>query len=280
MLGFGGGMSWWQAYETEERALEALTLAVDLGITYIDTGQGYGKGLSELWIGRLLRERRDEVFIATKISVRDGEEALKETERCLNRLQTDRIDLLHIHNLRGEDDLAVIETKGGPLDVLYKLRGEKVARFIGITSHTDASVLKTAIERHDLDCTQMPLNAALQGYANDTPSSDGPSFESLALPAAKNKDMGVIAMKVTARNALIGEEPRKANPPDLLRYSLSLPVSLAVIGMSTLDHIRENAALAASFEPMPRQTMRELSTKLAGANKAALDGHFLHHQDA
>ncbi len=278
ILGIGCGVSWWDAYKTEERSLEALRVAIDLGITYIDTGQSYGKGLSESWIGKLLKGRRNEVFLATKITVRDGQEALRETERCLKRLQTDHLDLLHIHNLRGADDLARIEARGGLLEAVYKLREQKVTRFIGITSHTDALVLKTALERHDFDCTQMALNAARQGFAGDRVTVVEPSFESLALPAARKKNIGVIAMKVTARGALVGREPQKAEARALLRYALSLPVSIAVVGMSRLEQIRENAELARRFEPMGESEMRELSGRM-GVHKVALDRYFRRHAD-
>ncbi|MCP5120456.1 MAG: aldo/keto reductase [bacterium] len=280
ILGIGCGMSWWDAFKTEDRALEALELAADLGITYFDTGQGYGKGLSETWIGKVLKHRRKEVFIATKITVRDGDEALRETDRCLKRLQTDQIDLLHIHNLAGRDDLARIEVTGGLVDIVHKLRDQKVTRFIGITSHTDPEVLKTALERHDFDCTQMALNAALQGFAGDRPSTPGNSFESTALPAATKKGIGAIAMKVTGRNTLLGSQPNKSGIQDLLRYALTLPISLAVVGMSTLENIRQNAELARNFKPMSEPERNRLSGRMAAANKTALDRRFRHHQDA
>ena len=82
-------------------------------------------------------------------------------ERSLERLQTDHVDLLHCHNLWYEEDLEAVEK--GILKVLYRMRDEKIARFIGVTSHVDPKTLATALERHDFDCTQMALNAALQG---------------------------------------------------------------------------------------------------------------------
>lgn len=280
ILGVGCGMSWWGAFKEEKRALEALELAAKLGITYFDTGQAYGDGKSESWIGKVLKHMRKDILIATKITVRDPDEAMRETERCLRRLETDQLDILHIHNLGGRDDLAKIEAKGGLVDVAHRLRDQKVTRFIGITSHTDPEVLKTALERHDFDCTQMALNAALQGFANNRPSSAAGSFETVALPAARKKGIGVIAMKVTGRNTLLGAPPAKADASNLIRYALSLPISLAVVGMSTLDHYRRNAELARSFKPMDKAEMKRLSRRMSAANKAALDRYFLHHQDA
>jgi hypothetical protein len=279
VIAMGCGESWWKAINDEAKAIEALHLALDLGITYLDTGQTYGRGLSESWIGKGVNPRRKEVFLSTKITTRNGDNARRETDRSLERLQTSRIDVVHIHNLAGDEDLAAIEKKGGLLDVVHRLRDEKIARFIGITSHTHPATLKTALERHDFDCVQMALNAAMQGYFVENSSRPGHSFESIALPAAVRKGMGVIAMKVTGRAALVGGQPDKAGAQDLIRYALSLPVSVAVVGMAEAAHIRENAALARSFRPLPPAGMRRLSDRMAKLHKAALDRHFLHHLD-
>ena len=64
------------------------------------------------------------------------------------------------------------------------------------------------------------------------------SFESLALPVANRKKMGVIAMKIFAQEQIAGKAPVK----DLIRYSLSLPVTACVLGMPKLEFIEENLA--------------------------------------
>ena len=107
------------------------------------------------------------------------------------------------------------------------MRDQKIARFIGITSHTDPVTLKTALDRHDFDCTQMALNAAMQGHYEGYTFRPRHSFESIAPPVAKRKNMGILAMKTTGR----GSEPGKAVSRDLIRYALSLPISVAVVGM-------------------------------------------------
>jgi len=162
ILAMGGG-SRFLMYKEEDKALEALNRAFDLGITYMDTAYGYGNGLSETRVGKVMAERRkrDGIFLATKIEARKGDEAARTIEGSLKRLQTDQIDLIHIHSLEDEADLAQIEAKDGILNRLLKLRDEKVTRFVGITCHNDPTVLATALGRHDFDCTQMALNAAL-----------------------------------------------------------------------------------------------------------------------
>ncbi|MEJ7617360.1 MAG: aldo/keto reductase [Pyrinomonadaceae bacterium] len=183
-------------------------------------------------------------------------------------MQTDHVDVLHIHSLGGIEDLTRIEASDGALKALYELRAQKVARFIGITSHTDGAVMAKAIERHDLDCVQMAMNPA---RAN--------RFEELALPAAKKKNLGIILMKVTAQEKLIGDGLGKANIDALIRYALTLPVSTAVIGMPKLEFIEHNLVAARAFKPLSSAEMNELRVRVAPA-QAKVEDFFRDHQDA
>jgi len=276
VVAFGSG-SRWLAYKEEDKALDAMTKALDAGVTYIDTAFAYGNGQSESWVGKLMPARRKDVFLATKVSVRKGDDAQKSIEGSLRRLNTDQVDLLHIHNLAGDDDLAEIEKPGNVLDVVRKMKDQKMARFIGITSHTDPAVLKKALERHDFDCTQMALNAAKAGMAKGISAygeKHDVSFETLALPVATRKKMGIIAMKIFAQDQL------KAKPQDLIRYSLSLPVTAVVLGMPKLEFIEENIAVAKAFKPMRREEMQRISGELVPVHKARIDAFFADHIDA
>src|SRR5579859_4454680 len=184
ILAFGGG-SRFLMYKDEDKALEAVNRALDLGITYMDTAYGYGNGLSEERIGKVMKTRRKGIFVATKINKRPGDEAMQILEGSLKRLQIDQFDLVHIHSLTDDNDLAQIEAKGGVLETLHKLRDQKVTRFIGITSHTDPTVLAKALERHDFDCTQMALNAGMVGMKNGKGNMEmnpamKPSFQTVA----------------------------------------------------------------------------------------------------
>lgn len=283
IVAFGCG-SRLSMYGNEEAGVAALNLALDSGISYLDTAYGYGEGRSETWVGQVAKTRRKEFFLATKIEPRDGDTARRILEGSLKRLQTDQIDLIHVHALHDTEDLAKVEAKNGVLNALYKLRDEKVTRFIGMTSHYDPTVLRTAIERHDLDCVQMALNAALQGMTSGShrmvlnPEMHG-SFQEIALPAARKKNLGILAMKVMGQEELVGSGSGKSDAANLLRYTLSLPVTAAVVGMPSHEIIRKNAAWAKTFEPMPNEQMQEFSRRIADANKLALDRKFSEHVD-
>lgn len=278
ILAMGGG-SRLQMYKEDDKAVEAIQKALDLGITYIDTADDYNNHLSERRIGMALKGRRNGIFVATKLSNRDGAQSFRIVEESLKSLQMDRVDLLHIHSLQTEDDLAAIEAKGGVLDQIRKMRDQKMTRFIGITCHFDPTVLKMALERHDFDCTQMALNGALVGMQatrmvpNKTLKT---SFQTVALPVANRKKMGVIAMKVFAQEALIGT----AAPEKLLSYSLSLPVTAAVVGMPKLEYIEDNVRVAKAFKPLSKEEMQRMSGGLAAQYKASIDHFFSTHVDA
>jgi len=277
-LAFGCG-SRFVSYKTDEDAVAALNRALDQGVTYVDTSASYGNGVSETRVGMVMKTRRKQVFLATKVPPRGADEAMRSIEASLKRLQTDHVDLLHIHGLMDEKDLAAAEA--GALKVLYKMRDQKVTRFIGITCHAYPAVLKTALERHDFDATQMALNAARIGAARLRPQEEAlepltRGFENVALPVALRKKMGVIAMKVFAQEKLVPKAPIEK----LVQYSLSLPVTAIVIGMPKVEHIDENIRLVKTLKKMQPNEMRSLSQKLIATEKASLDRHFAHHVDA
>jgi hypothetical protein len=255
ILAFGCG-SRWLMYKEVDKALEALNRAIDLGITYLDSAYSYGDGESETRVGKLMATRRNEVFLATKIPDRKRDDFLRRFEASLKRLQTDHVDLCHIHSLGRSDDLAKIEAPDGALKALLEVREQKMARFIGMTSHTDGEVMAQAIERHDLNCVQMALNASRNGR-----------FEELALPAARKKNLGIIAMKVMGQELLVGKEAGQAAADSLLRYSMSLPVSAAVVGMPALEMLAKNVEVARTFSPFDAGEMDRLRNALEPSRK-------------
>jgi predicted aldo/keto reductase-like oxidoreductase len=276
ILGFGSG-SRFLMYSDEDKALEALNRAIDLGICYIDTAHSYGNGRSEERVGKVMATRRKEVILATKIPGRTAEQARRQIEISLKRLQTDRLDVMHIHALKNAEDLAAIEKRDGVLKAFYEAREQKITRAIGITCHADPAALQKALERQDFDCTQMALNAGLASMTESMKTAPaGPNcFEKLALPVANKKRMGVIAMKVSGQEHLLGSAPFEK----LFTYALSLPVSLASIGMPRLEHIEQNVALAKAFSPMSTRQRRHLEQSIESGKKLAMEHFFRNHED-
>jgi predicted aldo/keto reductase-like oxidoreductase len=266
ILAFGCG-SRFLMYKDEESAAAILNRAIDSGISYLDTAFAYGDGESESRVGQVMASRRKEVWLATKIPDRTRDGFLRRLEGSLKRLRTDHVDLVHIHSLGHADDLAKIEAPDGALKGLMEAREQKMARFAGMTSHTDGEVMAKAIERHDLDCVQMALNASRNGR-----------FEELALPAANKKDLGVIAMKITGQEFLVGEGAARANMQSLLRYSMSLPVTTAVVGMPKPEMLAQNVEIARGFSPLDAGEKERIRQQV-GPAREGLEKRLVGHLD-
>lgn len=266
ILAFGCG-SRFLMYKDKESATAILNRAIDSGITYLDTAFAYGDGESESRVGQVMATRRKEVWLATKIPDRTRDGFLRRLEGSLKRLKTDHVDLVHIHSLGHPDDLAKIEEPDGALKGLMEAREQKMARFAGMTSHTDGEVMAKAIVRHDLDCVQMALNASRNGR-----------FEELALPAANKKNLGVIAMKITGQEFLVGDGSGKANMTSLLRYSMSLPVTTAVVGMPKPEMLAHNVEIARGFSPLDDQEKERIRQQV-GPSREGLEKKLVGHLD-
>jgi hypothetical protein len=280
LLGFGAG-SRWLAYKEQDKALDALDRALKAGINYIDSAAQYGDGQSEQWIGQYLKSHKKNFFLVTKIGGnRTYDDTMRIIDRSLKNLGVGQVDLMHIHALGNEDDLAKIEAPNGQMKAMLRAKEQKMTRFLGVTCHQNPQVLKSLLERHDLDSTQMALNIAKIG--NTAPSHiagqgmTGPSgFEAIAMPVALKKGMGLTAMKVFAQEKLLG----KASPEMLLRYSMTLPVAVAVAGMPQLDHLDFNINVARSFKPLSKKEMDELPGSVSAQMRASIDHFFADHVD-
>src|SRR5947209_11555223 len=140
ILGMGTGSRFLQ-YKEEDRAIEAVQKGLDLGITYIDTADSYGRNhLSEERVGKAIKGRRDGLFLATKLSNRNGAEAFKVIEESLKALQVDRVALTHVHQRTTEDDLAELEAKCVPLDQEMKLRPHGVRPVSSSSRRTETQI--------------------------------------------------------------------------------------------------------------------------------------------
>ncbi len=223
---------------------QLLKHAIDQGITYLDTSPDYG---SQPKIGPVMKTRRDEVFLATKINKRHRDDVLKEIQQNLKELQTDHVDLVQIHALNAMADLETALAPDGAISALEEARRQGMTRFVGITGHARPWVLAHALERYDFDTVLVAIGA-VDRLVN------GP--EEGLLPLAQSKNVGVIAMKVYGHGELKQRELA-------LRYSLGLPgVSVAILGMQEMEHIDENVRLAQNFRPLSES---ELDTLLQEA---------------
>ncbi len=254
-----GGESTVQRRDRSDEAVEIINRALDLGVNYIDTSSRYGRGGSEENIGRVLEERRGEVFLATKAPQYDYDGAMKGCEESLKRLRTDYIDLYQHHGVQDDEQLDEVLAQDGALKAFRKLKDEGVVRHIGISSHSP-KVLIRALKHYDYECTFITLNpvrsSAWPWAMNDTQYLE----EFFAL--AREKNAGVIGMKVTGRGEIF---KRGITMKQALGYVLSLPVSTAVVGITELKQLEENARLASEFEPLEAEQMEGIEKLVSGS---------------
>jgi aryl-alcohol dehydrogenase-like predicted oxidoreductase len=240
IIGYGTAPLGKEKNATREQAARCLNLAIDRGINYLDTSPDYG---SEPHVGEVMRTRRDEVFLATKVNRRSKEGVLEEIKESLQRLQTDHVDLVQVHAVSAWADLEQALAPDGAVAALEEARQQGLIRFIGITGHARPEILGHAIMQYPFDTVLVAL-----GLADRLITSP----ETFTLPRAVERNVGVIAMKVFAHGAVTSRE-------QALRYTLGLPgVSLAILGMDNEKQIEEAVRLAAAYQPLPDEEREQV----------------------
>lgn len=222
---------------TEEQAIQIVNRAIDEGITYYDTAPSYSAGQSEERLGKALalQNRRDDVWIATKTHDRTRDGSLRLLEASLKRLQTDHVEEWRLHNIMKTEELEQCFAKGGALEALIEAKEQGMIKHISISGHTNPQVQLAAIDRYPFDSALVALSAADHLVY---------SFAHEFLPKANEQGIAIIGMKVMALGKLAPWYEKA------LRYTLSLPISTAIVGMESMAQLEQNLAIAKSFTPM------------------------------
>ncbi|TLS49765.1 aldo/keto reductase [Paenibacillus antri] len=219
----------------EEEAIRIVNRAIDEGITYFDTAPIYSDGQSEERLGKSFGERRDRAWIATKTIDRTRDGSWRSLEGSLKRLRTDHVEEWRLHDVRTMEQLDACFAKDGALQALVEAKEQGVIRHISISGHTNPSVQLEAIERFPFDSALVALSAADQFIY---------SFAHEFVPRANEKGVAVVGMKVIGLGRLASWYEKA------LRYTWSLPIATAIIGMESMEQLENNLAVARSFRPM------------------------------
>lgn len=231
-LGLGGVC--WNLLEEDRAAVAVVHRAIDLGITYLDTASSYKE--SERRLGLALKERdRSRLFIATKCLKRSGDELKREIEESFARLDLEVIDLMQVHAIDQERTLDEVLRPDGALRVIEEYRRAGKIRFVGLTGHTHPEIFAKMIGEYDFDTLLNPLGPINRVWNDFTPN----------IAAAHAKNMGVIAMKVMAAGKVPAEDRSL-----YLRYALTPPVDVAIVGMDSVAQVEENVRVAENFAPL------------------------------
>lgn len=250
----------------EQLAIRIVRTAIDGGITFMDNSWDYNGGVSEIRMGKALRDRyRDQVFLMTKIDGRSKKAAAKQLDESLQRLQVDCIDLVQHHEiLRHEDPYRVFDPEGANAALIEAREAGKV-RYIGFTGHKDPYVHLHMLEvaashQFKFDTVQMPLNVMDAHYR---------SFEKLVLPELVKQNIGVLGMKSLANGILL--RSNTVEPIECLHYALNLPTSVVITGIDSMEILEQALTAVQTFQPMDERQLRSLLAKTA---KAASSGEF------
>lgn len=245
ILGLGGeGVL--RTYGYDREAYQLINKAVDLGVNYLESARAYSG--SEAYYGQALRERRKDIFLASKSHARDKKGASDHLHETLRNMKTDHLDLWQVHDVRTEDEVSEILGPHGALEAFVQARQEGLVRFIGVTGHHDPSVIRRCIEQFDFDTVLIPVNPAEPEYK---------SFVDEIIPLANEKRMGVVGMKVYFRG-LAESMPGFASMEPFYRFALSQPITTVVIGCDNVEQLEGNVKFAGSFKPMTATEQKNL----------------------
>ncbi|HTI99463.1 MAG TPA: aldo/keto reductase [Dongiaceae bacterium] len=250
----------------EAEGIRIIRSAIDRGVNFMDNCWDYHNGGSEVRMGKALRDGyRDKVFLMTKIDSRSKAGAAKQIDECLQRLQTDRIDLMQFHEMVRLTDPDGIFAAGGALEAVLAAKQAGKIRFIGFTGHKSPEIHLRTLElaaknKFRFDTVQMPLNVMDAHFH---------SFEKQVVPELVKDGIGVLGMKPLGAGAIA--RSGLASATECLHYAMSLPTATVITGMDSMEMLDQGIAAARSFKPL---TPEQRTALLARTATAAADGKY------
>jgi predicted aldo/keto reductase-like oxidoreductase len=261
-----GGWHLGLSHVDEALSVRIVREAIDRGINFLDNSWDYNDGVSEIRMGRALKDGyRQKVFVMTKIDGRSKAEATRQLNESLRRLGTDCIDLVQHHEvIRFEDPHRIFDEEGANAALIEARQAGKL-RYIGFTGHKDPRIHLHMLEVADeagfaFDTVQMPLNVMDAHYR---------SFERMVLPELVKRNTGVLGMKPLANGVIL--KSGVVTAIECLQYALNLPTSVVITGIDSLARLEQAFDAARTFRPMDEAQRSALLAKTA---TAAAHGEF------
>ena len=250
--------------KSERDAIRITHAAIDAGVTFMDNAWEYHDGRAEQIMGKAIADRRDRVFLMTKLCThgRNTREAMRQLDQSLRRLKTDYLDLWQIHECVYESDPELHFADGGAVEALEEARRKGKVRFIGFTGHKHPSIHLDMLARNFLfDTCQLPLNCFDASFR---------SFEREVLPLLKARGIAAIGMKSLSGDARQVKK-KVVTAEEALRYAMSLPVATTISGIDSMTVLRRNVTVASAFRPMSKKQMEALRRRV---HDEAIDGRY------
>lgn len=258
VIGLGGHHIGRQKHEKD--SIRIIRAAIDAGINFMDNCWDYHNGLSEVRMGKALKDGyRNRVFLMTKIDGRTREEAARQIHQSLNRLQTDTIDLLQHHEVLRMEDPDRIFARGGAMEAVLTAQKAGKVRYIGFTGHKDPLVHLRMLEvaaqhKFRFDTVQMPLNVMDAHFR---------SFGQHVLPVLVRDGIGVLGMKPMGDGLIL--KSKVVTPVECLHYAMSLPTATVITGIDSLKILKQDLDAVRTFRPLSKTQMSRLLARTASA---------------
>ncbi len=240
---------------TSDEGEETLSLALDLGVDFIDSAREY-EG-SEFLLGQVIRARGGKDFtVGTKTFSHTRDGAQREVDKSLSMLGVDRIDLYQLHDISTPGAWDEVMGEGGALEGLQIAKYRGLIGHIGVSSHS-LEMLERAINCDELDAVMLEYSAFF------------PETRRL-IALANERDVGVIVMRPlggsgrmsSVRGGAASGSEGVLTPAKLLTYVLSDPgISVAIPGARYPSRIRDNVATATSYQPLVDVDQRRLEAE-------------------
>ncbi len=252
--------------KTDEEAVKLIRTGVDRGLTFMDNCWDYAEGLSEIRMGKALKDGyREKVFLMSKIDGRDKQTAAKQIDESLLRLNTDRLDLMQFHEVIRLEDPDRIFAEGGAFEAMTEAKKAGKIRYIGFTGHKDPLVHLRMLEiakknNFKFDAVQMPLNVMDAHFR---------SFQKEVLPKLVEQKIGVLGMKSIGGPFIL--DSKTVTAEECLNYALSLPTSVVITGIEKMEILEQALEVAKNFKPL---TESQMTAMLAKTKDAAMTGKF------
>ena len=201
----------------EREAVSVIKAVVEMGVDLLDTARAYTN--SEHRIGLALQKTDRSVILSSKSPIKTAK-IYNDVQESLKQMKVKKVNIYHLHNVSNFEDYERVLAPGGAYEGLKRARDEGLIDHIGLTSHS-LNVLEKAIEEGHFEVI-MACYSFLE-----------PEAAKKVFPLAKEKDVGVLAMKPYSGGVI-----EEAGPA--LRFSLSTPNIVPIPGSETLEKAREN----------------------------------------
>jgi uncharacterized protein len=250
--------------KTIREAVQIVHEAIDAGVNFLDNAWEYHEGESETRMGRAIADRRQSVFLMTKVCThgRNAKVAMRQLDESLRRLRTDYLDLWQVHECVYYNDPDRHFARGGVIEALEQAKAQGKVRYVGFTGHKDPDIhLRMLSFDFPFDACQLPLNGLDATFR---------SFQHRVLPELARRGVAAIGMKSLGGDGRVITK-KAATVGDALRYAMSMPVCTTVSGIDSLKVLRQNLKIARGFKPMDAAE-RDAYERIL--RLVALDGRF------